>query len=172
MKNYFDYKNFDKIVVTSKREKQQKIINDYALFGWEMIEVSDDETFSDLIHITFYRPHVIENKDELQYLQVFYEERLNKLSDLERRKNLLSSSLSVVMLVFLITLLVFFTLSLFKYSNIILSILFFFFIVVLGFLTVPLNKLRKRENFNHIKKIALINEDINKILKDVKSFKS
>jgi hypothetical protein len=44
--------------------------------------------------------------------------------------------------------------------------------VVLGFLIVPLNKLRKRENFNHIKKTALINEDINKILKDVKSFKS
>ncbi len=172
MEKDFDYKNFDKIVVTTKREKQEKIINDYALFGWGKIEVSDDEVFYDVVHVAFSRPHVIVNKDELQYLQVCYEERINMLSNLERRKNAFSSTLAVLMLICSLTLLVFFVLSLLKFSNVVLSIFFFFCILVFGFLLIPLNKLRKKENINFIKKTSLISEDVKKILKDVELLRS
>ena len=171
MENSFDYKNFDKLVVTVKRDKQEGIINDYALFGWKKIQTKDDDVFYDLVHLTFYRPHVIENKDELLYLQVCYEERLNKASDLERYKNGLSSIFYCTLLLLAVLGIIFSLINILKYSNLLIGLLFILGSVLLGGLIIPINKLRKRENGKYIDKVNEILEQIKDILQKVKSLR-
>lgn len=171
LENSFDYKNFDKLVVTVKRDKQEGIINDYRLFGWEKIETADDDVFYDLVHLTFSRPHVIENKDELLYLQVCYEERLNKASDLERYKYSLSSVFYCTLLTFVVLGIILSLISILKYSNILIGILFVLGSILLSGLIIPINKLRKRENGKYIDKVNEILEQIKDILQKVKSLR-
>lgn len=168
MENSFDYNNFDKIVVTTKREKAENIIKDYAVFGWQKKEVSDDEVFYDVIHITFSRPHVIKNKDELLYLQVCYEEKLNKTADLERYKNLNSSILYCIVLTFCVLTLILGIVNLVKFSNILLGILFIVGCFLVGGTVVLVNKLRKKENGIYNRKFNCLLKDINDILNKVK----
>lgn len=93
----FDYKNNDKFSLYVKKEKVQEIINYYLNFGWSLYDEIDDDRYEDLKVITLVRPHKINNKDELQFLQVHIEENLNKLGKLERNKNSKITALGLIM---------------------------------------------------------------------------
>ncbi len=168
MSEKFDYNNFDKIVVTIKREKEESIVKDYSIFGWQKIEVSDDDVFYDVIHVTFCRPHVINDKDELLYLQVCYEEKINEVSNLERYKNTASSILYGVLLTLSLTALIFGVVHILKFSNTLLGILLILGCVLSGGVVVPINKLRKKENNKYTAKFNATHNQIQDILNRVK----
>ncbi len=60
----------DYITVTGKINAADHIIANYRDFGWTLTERRDDKLYCDVTHMSFTRPHFIENKDELQLMQV------------------------------------------------------------------------------------------------------
>ncbi len=169
MEKKFDYNEFDKIVVTTKREKVENIIKDYAVFGWQELTVDDDEVFYDVIHITFFRAHVMDNKDELLYLQVCYEQRLNKASDLERYKYTYSSIFYCILLIFSIITLILGVISIVKFSNVLVGLLFIVACFMIGGAVVPVNKIRKKEYGLFITKYNNVLKEIEEILIQAKA---
>lgn len=67
----------DFISVKGKKQAAEQIIARYGDFGWELVERYDDKLYCDITHMSFTRPHLIENKDELQLLQVRLEIAFN-----------------------------------------------------------------------------------------------
>lgn len=88
--NKIDYKNYDTLEITVRTDKEWDLREKYKKFGWIQYESSGDAIYDNLVHISFYRPHQIEHKDELQLLQVNMETAINALSKAERYKNLKS----------------------------------------------------------------------------------
>ena len=82
-----DYKNFDKITLYVKSNKTESIIQHYADFGWKICNKIENKKYADLVDLTFTRPHKIKNKDELQLLQVYLEEKLNAVGKAEKDKH-------------------------------------------------------------------------------------
>lgn len=81
-----NYKDYDTLKLYARKDRSESIIEHYKLFGWELVDKVDNARYEDTIDLTFTRPHKIENKDELQLLQVYMEERLNELAKLEKNK--------------------------------------------------------------------------------------
>ena len=77
----------DLITVTGKRQASAHIIKRYGDFGWKLTECKDDKLYADIVHISFTRPHSIQNKDELQLLQVRLEIAYNNTGRLARKVN-------------------------------------------------------------------------------------
>lgn len=93
MKKQIDnYKDFDKLSLYVKKYKAEEIIEHYKKFKWKLVDQSENNRYEDIIDLTFIREHKIENKDELQLLQVYMEERLNNVGKLEKNKNAKSTS--------------------------------------------------------------------------------
>ena len=90
MKN--NYKEYDRITLLVKHNLSKEIIEYYKILGWELEKEDENKRYQDIVDLTLIRPHKIENKDELQLLQVYMEERINKLSRLERHKHSFSTS--------------------------------------------------------------------------------
>lgn len=82
-----DYKNFDKITLFVKSHKVEQIIEYYKILGWTLVEQTSNKNYGDLTDLVFCRPHKIENKDELQLLQVYLEDRLNAQGKIEKEKH-------------------------------------------------------------------------------------
>lgn len=91
MKNN-NYKEFDRVTLLIRQSMAEKIIESYNLLGWTLEKKDENSRYQDIIDITFVRPHKIENKDELQLLQVYMEERINGIGKLERHKHSFSTS--------------------------------------------------------------------------------
>ena len=72
----------DTISVKSKKQAAEHIIERYNHFGWTLIEKKDDRLYENITHLTFTRPHFIENRDYLQLLQVRLEIAYNKMGRL------------------------------------------------------------------------------------------
>lgn len=85
-----DYNTTDTLDVTVRTDKAWELWDRYKKFGWVQYASTPDSTYDNLVHISFYRPHRIEHKDELQLLQVNMEMAINNLSKAERYKNLKS----------------------------------------------------------------------------------
>lgn len=170
MDERFNYNEYDQITVTTKTEKAEKIVGDYACFGWEKIDEVYDKVYSNVVHLTFMRAHRLKEKDELLYLQVCYEEKLNAVSDLERSKNAFSSVIFCVTLILAITAWVLGATLIFKNT-----ILWGIVIASLGvlitsaFLPVALS-VRKKENLKHFEKVTALNLEIESILEKVLAF--
>ena len=98
MKNFdYDYKNNDKITIFAQRDKFQEIIEYYKIFKWELVSNNNAKNSSELVELTFLRPHKIKNKDKLQLYQVQMEEYLNNIGRLENSKNTKSTTLGLIL---------------------------------------------------------------------------
>lgn len=78
---------FDTLTIFVKKIKAKAIIKDYENFGWSLKYESENNQYEDIVDLTFERKHKIKNKDELQLLQVYMEDKLNELGKLEKNKN-------------------------------------------------------------------------------------
>ncbi len=166
MKDNFNFDEYDRITVTTKTENEEKILRDYSIFGWEWIKKENDVIFANLVHLTFMRPHRIKNKDQLQYQQVCYEQKINTLFEFERTKNLFST----LWFIFLVSLFVsfgglgvYFMLK----SKILLGGIFLFIGVASACLTPLIKRVRVKENRRHREKVNKLNEEIEDALKKV-----
>lgn len=97
MKRTIDYKNYDALRVSVKERHVDELISAYRAFGWAPTEMKGDEVYDDVIDMSFVRPHNVENKDDLQYLQVCAEMEINKRDKLSRKKHSRSSSVGLVL---------------------------------------------------------------------------
>ncbi|MDE7440330.1 MAG: hypothetical protein K2N23_07480 [Clostridia bacterium] len=75
----------DTITVTGKKQASEHIIGRYENFGWQLTEKKEDKRYDDTVHMTFTRPHSIENKDKLQLLQVRLEIAYNNTGKLAQK---------------------------------------------------------------------------------------
>ena len=89
-----DYWNFDYIDLTVKRKNAQEVKDFYGVFLWQEISRKEDRQYHDILHLSFKRPHKIDNKDRLQLLQVRYESELNKRAILDGKKYSKSQAIS------------------------------------------------------------------------------
>lgn len=88
-------REFDTLTIYGKKEKAKEIVEYYKSFCWTLTKESPNKLYEDLVDLTFERPHKIENKDELQLLQVYMEENLNETARLERNKHSKTIALSL-----------------------------------------------------------------------------
>lgn len=78
-----DYENYDYLFITVKKSKLERLKTHYRQLGWEDTEMHEDARYDDITHISLRRPHKIENKDELQLMQVYLEAAWNKIGKIE-----------------------------------------------------------------------------------------
>lgn len=100
-------REFDTLTIYAKKDKAKEIVEYYKSFCWILTKESPNKLYEDLVDLTFKRPHKIENKDELQLLQVYMEENLNETARLERNKHSKTIALSLSFGVLSIMLLIF-----------------------------------------------------------------
>lgn len=75
----------DFINVQGRKQAKEHIISRYGDFGWQLVGQKDDRLYCDITHLSFTRPHFIENKDELQLMQVRLEVAFNKMGKYTRK---------------------------------------------------------------------------------------
>ena len=90
-----DYLEYDKQIIFAKKDKVEEIKGHYSSFGWKVEKVEDNTRYEDIVDITFFRPHKIKSKDELQLLQVHMEERVNEVAKYEKYKTRKSTVLGL-----------------------------------------------------------------------------
>ena len=95
MKKIDNYKEYDKLHIYVKEGLVSNIIEYYKLLGWQFENKKENQRYEDIVDMSFYRPHNIENKDELQLMQVYMEEKLNALGKIKKRKHTLSTTLGL-----------------------------------------------------------------------------
>ena len=167
-----NYNEYDKLVLYVKKDKVESIVKHYILFGWCVESQEDNDRYEDIVDITFYRPHKIENKDELQLLQVHMEERINKLAEIDKHKNSLTTALGLCLGTFIITLMTFGFLGvanvLEKISLLWILVLFATSLVLIVIEVLFLPKIYKQEikkhKFDHDKIEAEINEVCDRVV--------
>lgn len=101
---YKDYTNYDYLSVSVKSDRLERILSCYSSLGWRVVKREDDRQYYNMQYFVLRRPHKIENKDRLQYLQVRMENTLNAISLIISKKHAKSTALcallSVLTLVF------------------------------------------------------------------------
>lgn len=166
-----DYTNFDTITLYVKKHKVEKIIEYYKIFGWEVKSQLHNKHYADLTDLVFCRPHKIENKDELQLLQVYLEDKLNIEGKNEKDRHVKSKcfilTFGILGFLFLLfgTLICFniFTLGLgFGISFCTLA----FALLVVGIIFLP--KLFKKEKIILAQKQTKVNQEIQEICNQAK----
>ena len=100
-----DYENYDTLNLYVKKIKAEEIKERYKNFGWILFNEQENATYEDILDLTFTRPHKIENKDELQLMQVYMEERINSIGKIERHKHSKSTSIGLCLGTFTLLLL-------------------------------------------------------------------
>lgn len=170
MKN--NYNEFDKITIYAKKTKTEEIINHYKVFGWEVVEEVENNRYEDIVDLTFCRPHKIENKDELQLLQIYMEERLNEIAKIERNKNAKTTSFGLCFGVVSFALIVVGILAILKVLDIF-GLIGGVTITVLGVIlmiitTIVLPRTYKKEKIDYDAKHIQLEEEVNQILERVR----
>ncbi len=145
-----DYLHYDYLSVSVKSEHLDKILSCYSALGWKERKREDDRQYSDMKYLSFVRPHKINNKDRLQYLQVRMESAINSMSMHYSRKHKKSVLYGSVLAVFAAVLIAAGLLLLFgadgKSSDIFGFICLGAAPVSVAVFIVPLCLLRKKEN--------------------------
>ena len=72
----------DTVHLQSKKSAAETIKPGYADLGWRLINEREDGAYSDVVHLSFSRPHAIQNKDGLQLLQVRMDIAFNNMGDI------------------------------------------------------------------------------------------
>lgn len=76
---------YDNLYVTIRQDKAEDCLRCYRSFGWEVFACEEHRIYYNLLNFSLRRPHKIDNKDELQLLQVYLETALNNIGKLERK---------------------------------------------------------------------------------------
>lgn len=84
--NKEEFEDYDFLTVYVKSNAVNKIISYYKLFRWELKNQERNKKFKNVENLTFFRPHKIENKDELQILQVDMEFEISKIERNDKYK--------------------------------------------------------------------------------------
>ncbi len=82
-----DHDKYDYIDIIVKKENADEVVSSYGKFLWKELYRKEDKSYSDVIHVSFYRARDIQNKDRLQLLQVYYEFALNEKAELMEKKH-------------------------------------------------------------------------------------
>lgn len=85
----------DTLSLYVKKDKQATIEACYKQLGWVKISEKDNALYEDTKDLNFTRPHIIDNKDDLQFLQVGMENKLNEIGRLEKNKHSKSTLLGI-----------------------------------------------------------------------------
>ena len=102
-----DYNNYDYLSVSVNSDQLSRILQCYRALGWTEIKTEEDRQYYGMNYVRLRRPHKIENKDRLQYLQVRMESSVNSLVSITKRAHIKSNSviaISVVLVLALIAL--------------------------------------------------------------------
>lgn len=94
-----DYNNNDYLYVSVKSNQLNRILTCYKALGWREVKREDDRQYYDMKYLTLSRPHRIDNKDRLQYLQVRMETEINNISSSFVKKHLKSATLTLILLI-------------------------------------------------------------------------
>lgn len=168
-----DYKNFDSLKLYAKKDKADEIIYNYKVFGWQLENNEENSRYEDIVDLTFYRPHKIANKDELQLLQVYMEDKLNSIAKLARNKFSLTISTALCLGVFSIVILTLGVLACFNvlpFLNLIGGILISTFGFILGVLAIILSpKIFKKEKEKFNLKYQTLQTELNTLHESVKT---
>ena len=171
---------YDYLTLYAKKIKVKEVIEHYQIFGWELVNESENYRYEDILDLSFVRPHKIKNKDELQLQQVYMEEKLNEIGKCEKHKNSKSVSFGLcigvgVLLLLALSINMFIKMN--TTSQLVFAIIFASLSVILLILElVFLPKIYKKENlyfktkteslnqelinlFNHVKKLSEVNNE-------------
>ena len=167
-----DYMNYDSLTIYVKHQKKDEIIEYYKILGYTLCEVQENKRYEDIVDLTFTRPHKIENKDELQLLQVYMEEKLNEMAKLEKHKNSKTTIFGLCFGSFAILFLILGILGVFNIINF-LNLPWCIAFICLGCLCLILElfmlpKIHKKEKIDFIKNHRQNEELLNDIIQKVK----
>jgi len=164
-----NYKDFDKLSLYVKKYKAEEIIEHYKNFNWKLVSESENKKYEDIVDLTFIRKHKIENKDELQLLQVYMEERLNNVGKLEKNRNSKATAFGLGVGVFGLLLLIFGLMCCFQcflLLNLTMSIICSCIGLILVIIfAIFLPKISKKEKSDFITNKQKIETEINEICK-------
>ena len=172
MQETYNYHDYDKMEIAVKTAKEKRLIEDYALFGFKLIDRYADKVYSDVAHLTFIRPHKIPNKDKLQLLQIYYENYINDESELEKNKRTKSGTFAASALLsglILLCLGVIFIFATPIVINVIGYILSALSVTVVVLMLVKIKKIIKLENEDFKFKTDAIKRNINSVLKTARA---
>lgn len=162
-----DYNKYDTLKIYANKSKRDEIIYHYNLLDWEVYEEVDNAKYEDTIDITFIRPHNIDNKDELQLLQVYMEERLNGIAKCEKDKYAVSLAFSlstgVIGLAFVLVGIFAFLGYLLPMRNIVGVISMTLGVVLLTIFAILLPILIKKDRIKYDTNIAKLNKEVDEI---------
>lgn len=172
--NSTDQENLDTLSIYVKNDKLDIIEKCYNEFGWLKVDSTENKLYEDTTDVVFSRPHTIKNKDDLQFLQVELENKLNEHARLEKSKHQTSTILAFLLglivasvLVSGIFLIVNHSQILFLYVGILLSI------ISLAAATIVALKVycqTQKENVYFQEKSFAIYDEIENICKRAKNF--
>ncbi|MBQ2864110.1 MAG: hypothetical protein IJE91_01435 [Clostridia bacterium] len=86
----------DVLTLIVKKEQFNTILENYMLLGWTLTEKTENNRYEDLLDVKLTRPHKIDNKDDLQLLQIYMEENLNEQAKLKKFKHAGSTTFSAI----------------------------------------------------------------------------
>lgn len=159
----------DKLEIFVKKNKVDAIVDSYKLLGWVEEKRIDNDYYDDIVDISFTRPHNIQNKDELQLLQVYMEDKINAVAKLEKHRYSLITTLALTygfLSLAMIVLGILCCFHIFDYVGIIFGTILFVvatFLIVFGIVTLP--KLHKREKAKFESRHKLLMKEIFTIAK-------
>lgn len=162
-----NYEEFDYMRLIVKNEVFDKIVSQYAFFGWEVDEVKEGNEFFETKELTLKRKHKICQKDKLQLEQVYMENEYVKLDKLIRTKYAFSSAFGLTVGLLTLALIVcniFFAVRSGSLVVYILSgIIFAVGLVILAMLLYAVFKIKKREENDFLNKTEQIKKKITEI---------
>lgn len=91
-----NYDEFDYQTIVIKKEKVDEVIKRYECLGWKKTQISKNSQNSSLVEVEFSRKHFVENKDDLQLLQIYIESDLNQIGKLERYRHAKTTAIGLV----------------------------------------------------------------------------
>lgn len=96
-----DYKNYDYLSVSVRNDQFERILSCYNTLGWRVVKHEGDRQYYNMKFVVFRRPHKIENKDRLQYLQVRMENTINSISVIAFKRHRRSTFVGIMLSILL-----------------------------------------------------------------------
>ena len=169
-----NYKEFDYMSLTVKKDKYEEVISSYEIFGWKVLETKQHKSYENLLEVEISRPHFIINKAEIQFLQVNMECDLNKKGKIENQKHAKSTSFGLCFGCLGLGLIIGAILMLIKFNTALALILSVLQLVIGGslliFSGIALPSMVKEENENYKAKIEELDQNIADYCKKASAF--
>lgn len=162
-------KNFDYMTIFVKRDRLEEVEKRYQVFLWEIVQVREHERFGNIVVVDLKRPHQVEQKDELQFLQVQMEFLLNGRAKCENNKHSKSTCFGLAFGLLCSIAIALSILMIERASNMTQIVLGSVFLVVslvlIAVLTVLTLKMAKCEDMVCKRKVEIINQKLDEVCK-------